>query len=1039
MRPHSIGVALGLVLFGAQGVWGQSPAETTGGVVLVPGVSSSVAHLVGVDRVPDDPYLFPLVLIRRLYDDVLDEIPRASDDLREYMSALDDLGERWDRLQPWPWSTDTALNSAEWVQHLNDSLSPSGLRVAEGAPIVLEVVERSSRRRLTSLFGNPRNSSAGSQQYGYQDRLVADLSAQRLTDLELPTFSFPLPLGVELWRDEIFRSQLDRGELFARIITERDAAMLYYGLRSLDEATLGYLADHPAVVRRIYEQHSGQFALFGRSILVSNNEIQVPGGPGSVELWERFVGEKVSEPGDFMLAILDWDRWGYGLIAPFYDVVVHLDDARRLFVLGAWLPEQRRQDHLEELFQQVSLSAPADDSRGGAFAGRFVDVSILLSQVSVDQTGSPTVVGSTDFWRDVFDVTRNSGSDSRDQSLSAPGSPIEAAGLVRTVLVDALGDRRARLQTFLFGQRILDGDDSYSLALAALRGFQHYPQLPLTLERMGATDLNAYRVSLARATQLSQLSDPNISRIALSQFQVALVLLERARLGRWISDSEASSLIQSLAAVSPANSGFYENRLALWILDTFLPSVPHLESSPEASVEEALVLAMVGISPDFAPGMQIEWEDFIYDMDPTRPRAQRLRENLARHTNSLEDIFAFVRVAERAQSEPGTLESRRLADQLEEAFGRLTPPSAGQYSRGAPVALAETVSRVANELRQDARRRDAGRIASDVGRVADVLVHASLRALLYAAYLGDADRYAAAGGEEVSARHDFALDEDDDTVTLTHGAWVMPVTRFEPGQPWSVRGSLLGLDISLADLALGRESRGLPGGVGLLPEGERQVLAATVPLMDSWGLPESGSVRIAGRLSRGRQRVRAAFERDGDIDTILRLAGIDEWRQQVMRPLVGNVGRSAQPETYFSRSELLWLGSHDETSHVEALDGWGSPAYPLGGCLCLELTSPHAFETLTGTSNLGYLAAYLPELSLRIAEVFADKELPSLLLPQVLSRALVDLFGEMQLYFSEDWFSAVRHIDLAYSAARIEDYVASLTGDGTLVPIAPVR
>ena len=84
------------------------------------------------------------------------------------------------------------------------------------------------------------------------------------------------------------------------------------------------------------------------------------------------------------------------------------------------------------------------------------------------------------------------------------------------------------------------------------------------------------------------------------------------------------------------------------------------------------------------------------------------------------------------------------------------------------------------------------------------MLAASLLSLAYALDLGDPDGTALLA-EDVSRRHDFGLGIRDGDVRQ-RAAWALPRQEVIPGVPWHVTGSLVGLDIALAPLALRRVS-----------------------------------------------------------------------------------------------------------------------------------------------------------------------------------------------------------------------------------------
>src|SRR4051794_10237978 len=64
----------------------------------------------------------------------------------------------------------------------------------------------------------------------------------------------PVPLTADVWSNAIFHRRVEKDELVSAIIVDRSATLVCHGLTMLDDQTLQYLADHPAVLTRIYEK-----------------------------------------------------------------------------------------------------------------------------------------------------------------------------------------------------------------------------------------------------------------------------------------------------------------------------------------------------------------------------------------------------------------------------------------------------------------------------------------------------------------------------------------------------------------------------------------------------------------------------------------------------------------------------------------------------------------------------------------------------------------------------------------------------------------
>src|SRR5436190_9156264 len=100
---------------------------------------------------------------------------------------------------------------------------------------------------------------------------ATDASLRKLTDFARSTAeqrgdaraqmeTVPVPLSAKVWSAVVFRRPVERAALFAAIMSNRRAALLCYGLAALDNETLQFLSDRPALLSRLYEQDASMFA-----------------------------------------------------------------------------------------------------------------------------------------------------------------------------------------------------------------------------------------------------------------------------------------------------------------------------------------------------------------------------------------------------------------------------------------------------------------------------------------------------------------------------------------------------------------------------------------------------------------------------------------------------------------------------------------------------------------------------------------------------------------------------------------------------------
>ena len=96
----------------------------------------------------------------------------------------------------------------------------------------------------------------------------------------------PVPLTAAVWSDAIFLRQVSRDDLIVSILGDRPASLLAHGLAGLDDETLEYFAQHPALLTQLYTLGPEPFTVFASSVHVRGDRVVTPGGDEAVPLWE---------------------------------------------------------------------------------------------------------------------------------------------------------------------------------------------------------------------------------------------------------------------------------------------------------------------------------------------------------------------------------------------------------------------------------------------------------------------------------------------------------------------------------------------------------------------------------------------------------------------------------------------------------------------------------------------------------------------------------------------------------------------------------
>jgi hypothetical protein len=249
-----------------------------------------------------------------------------------------------------------------------------------------------------------------------------------------------------------------------------------------------------------------------------------------------------------------------------------------------------------------------------------------------------------------------------------------------------------------------------------------------------------------------------------------------------------------------------------------------------------------------------------------------------------------------------------------------------------------------------------------------------------------------------------------------------------PGQRWHARGSLLGLDVALARLALRRLENDVPP-APLLTAADRAAFAEGPVLMRSTALDEKGRDAIADALRRGRARLAAAAADPAGLASLVARLPLRDWRRSTLSWLAAR--HPGQVEAAFTLGEVAWLGVEDGAPPPPP--EWGTSARAEEGCLCTRVAAPVALDALTGRAADGRLASLSPDLHLRVAELLSELALPARLAPAVLTLAAQDEVDGLAPAFLDDRLAVARYAR-ALTRERVEDYVAALVGRGPLVP-----
>ena len=688
---------------------------------------------------------------------------------------------------------------------------------------------------------------------------------------------------------------------------------------------------------------------------------------------------------------------------------------------------------------------------------RPLDPAMVLRALAFDESGRLAGPAARDFWDRVFRDDRVPEDPRRALGRVDPAPLVDAAYVLAATCTGPPAAGRARLRALAFVQRIAPawGDVDLPALLVAARAVMRYPMLMLSVERIGVDDLNVHVALAHAAPRFERIPNPLRLRRALSQFQGAMALVERARLAGRLTPEAAGAALLALASVPMSRDGF-DGAMADWLAGHLLPSlgVPVTPLVTGISMDQRLLAALAGPRDDEVP--VVEWEGLTYRFDRRTAQFERyVRSRGQLGGNSLDAVLALWEIANALAAGSVALgDLPPLIERLEASATVLRAPRVGLHVPDARnVPYAEQIRPLVEDLREvddRGRLRRLPGIAERLRYVVDVLLADLLRTLPYVVHLANA--YGAETlGNDVAARHEFGV-RLADPGHRSQAPWAVPQGRVAPpasfqriGEPWTaapgddrfssawhVYGSLLSLDLALAPLYLPRFSGVMPPEVPAFQAPEEEHFARGVALFNPAAAHGEQVAALAGAIRRGRARARRLAAGAESLADIADAAGLGPARRNDLAWVLRR--RPDAVDGLFSRTELLWLGLEaGGGARDRPPPGWGAPAVWLDGCLCTRIPVPDAEDLFRAPA--GRLASRFADLQLALAEAVDDMALPAPIVGDLLPVATREMLDGVQFTYAGRFDALVGYVhDLP--RARIEDYVAALVGPGR--PLRPV-
>lgn len=655
-----------------------------------------------------------------------------------------------------------------------------------------------------------------------------------------------------------------------------------------------------------------------------------------------------------------------GRLAYLYDTIAGLDAPHATFALGLSNGDSGARVKRFKALAAVNRAAiPQWQPSRLPFTRPLYDVASLLSRVHVRADGSAVLTATRPAWRWAFENGDLPPGAPRLPDSAGDEGEIDAAWLAQMVAGGETRDRADRLDQLAFAQRVFGEIGGAGLA-DALVAIRAFPRYRMLLVSLEGMGVRDPAVYAAAARRAQQLTNLESRRAALALAQYQGALALLARMAR------AHTLDAALSAA-----------LVKSLADVSLNDDGRYAGAVAKWLQQDLRPALLArLRPDAT----------------TDGRGVRLQADL--------DLDALVLSA--LAGPRGSAPSTRISWE-------------GQTYRLDLAASEEA------RLRRVLDKQGNPSLEAAVAKPADESLAEILVAWAYAISIADADSPVLLTGN-VMRRHDFGFGPGERGLR-TRAPWALPRQEIAVGTPWHVTGSLLGLDVALASLALRRVNTDRVIDAPTMSTNERDAFAAAVALMNPYDLTDAGQNAIVEGVARGRARVASLAEDSARMAQIANEITLDGWRRRALQWTI--VHEPQEIGSMFSLTELLYLGR----ARVADLHPWGMSALGSSGCLCTRLAPPSLWRSLLGRPQLGLMAATVADLNLHMALMLHQLKLPAAVARSVLTAAVQDFIDEARPTDFNDWLTLVRTAQ-AVPVARVEDYVAAVTAHGPLIPMA---
>lgn len=415
----------------------------------------------------------------------------------------------------------------------------------------------------------------------------------------------PLPLGAGFWARAL-KESVPAERLLSTILATRASASLYYGLLSMDTATLAAVETDPDLASTLIRL-AERLPVHARAVRVRGGRMDLPGGEAFAPFWTDLAGTP-DRPAAFVDALLTKDdgRLGY-----FYNTIDVLPAGALRFAGGeTQTPPAVRRERFDAFYRVFAASMPTWDGPERRFFPIRGGPASALFGIAFEEDGSIVGPPRLDFWTRVFaDEGTIANADRRRNA--------DAADLL-TLLCPRGHCDVERVRTLAFVQRLskAHAPRNIELLIGAARTRRRFPALALELEQLRLDDLQIYVAGSEVARRIDRLPrEPR--RVALAQFQGGVSLLRRLRTVG-LGAADVARQLGSLLSL-PVHRDGYRGGVLRWLAGDVLGT--------SSDIDEAAVRALAGTA---SPGPRVEWEGLPYRVDVTATEFERIRSVRAR-------------------------------------------------------------------------------------------------------------------------------------------------------------------------------------------------------------------------------------------------------------------------------------------------------------------------------------------------------------------------------------------------------------------------